>query len=512
MHGQTHTADKNMLRIGMGSETCSALGPSTCLTDAFTLSAVSVGRRRIGNVEVESCLPHSVTPPADAKAAKLELLLKSANNIVHEANNLRFNHPRPRKNCNQLSSTNGILLKRAAGSESNSRAASTLACVSREELRQRLIGYLRQELQSSQDYAVEPFRKKSMLGESELDYLTRRESAKLSVQMASQPPLIDILNLSSDEEIVELCIHSKEQSIAFQRSITTLDTNQLERVIKIVSSNLLKLCTDKLGNYVVQQLVRGSPELKNQFANLCLNRREFMKFAANEYSSRVMQVCVEICPLFRREVLKLVKQDFSRVVASSAPTFLLTVCFRYAQSESDILFPLVYLSKDKNHWLGTKFFKRILVSLATISSSTVLDRIYSCIEHLLTTQQLFSDKYSVFLALTLIQRGHLPTIYTVCKNISMNIALLLKMKHFKFFLASIVGNKVSSVAEVICSAVSRVSKNLDQDRYLNLFKIYAIVSTASTLQYSDVYPRVITLLANSMHVTKNSGNPTFHFN
>lgn len=363
------------------------------------------------------------------------------------------------------------------------------------------------KLKSSTEYCVKLLPSKHVNSQLEIKPISQRGSQmQLDNNSVEAKWLLHGLDFGDSSQVIELCVCSKEYSMAIQKYIDASSEIEMAKMLSAISSKLSTLSTDKFGNYVIQKLVAKSPELLSRFAKLTLTSNTFIRFASNEYSSRIMQVCAKISSPFCSKIFVLAQTNFAKVVGSSGSTFLLSACIKHSVSESEYLFVLDYLIENSQFWLGIKLFKRVLVSIISVCSDQTIDRVFTELEGLLDNPMIFKEKYSVLLLVSLLQRGHSPSVRIACRLVSSNNEELLRMKHFRFFFASVVESRISPVLDKIFES-TKVSIPLTiSDRQLSLFKGFLLCSSADTKQFMPLLPTLSKLLGHSAHKKFNANN------
>lgn len=262
------------------------------------------------------------------------------------------------------------------------------------------------------------------------------------------------VSLMKMEEIVEIAIGNKERALRLQELLRDSQESLLidSIVMKLIPA-VDSLCRHPLGNYLVQVLCKASQIMYHHVQNIC--RLNYARFLENEFSSRVIQSCIEINPLYRLEILSLFSKNMKLASKNSATVFVVSACIRACQNESEFSFFIEdFFSKPKD-WFTSRWSKRILVSLVDSCSPSTLHeiaaKIYSKVRYF---HLMLKDKYLTLVLLALLAREHKPTIRKLSFSLSRNILAYVNSRHFEFFLEKVnFKNRGSAVARAILEAL-----------------------------------------------------------
>lgn len=252
-------------------------------------------------------------------------------------------------------------------------------------------------------------------------------------QGSSQPEesMVNYYKELSSKDLLRHCTTSKQESVRVQQVVGQFSDSEVTEFIEKISPRLSRLCVHKYGNFVVQRLLPLSESFLKKMESMFMLR--FMKYSSNEYSSRVMQACVELSPGFRALVLQTCIKNLSVVATQSASTFLLGTAIKSSPEQYWKELAGEFASQPEK-WLSFKYTKRVLLNLARYArAQTTLDDVLKTLMHEGSLVHALQDKHSTQIVLALLEQLHPPTLKILKAVRSKLPEALLSAKYFSFF-------------------------------------------------------------------------------
>lgn len=324
------------------------------------------------------------------------------------------------------------------------------------------------------------------------ELLKEKSSAPKDAEMTEESSCMHLFNFSkmTRDDFIRLATEDKTESRALQAKIASADDHELNTFVTLVHNTLPELIVNAYGNYVVQQAVLRSNHLTEVVVAYCTENFELL--AANEYSSRVMQEIANVCKKFRLHVFDWFSKHLHLAIDSVPAVFLLTSALSasFDPEEFQALTSLVMSYNSESKIFKQKLYKRVLISFLENCSDTHFDAV--CSAYRVTSRPLvfLDDKFGALIMLTLIQRGHAPTLDCLCKLISFQMEALFCTKFFKFLFFKLAKENRSSKA----ATLARLNESLAKIPYHHLQKIleqkasatFFCFLVASTLNTNEV--------------------------
>ncbi len=158
--------------------------------------------------------------------------------------------------------------------------------------------------------------------EEEADPSKKQEGLCSQLEVARQLHLGlqpgDIAAAADHESIFRMCSESKERSLQVQALLQSMPQDQLEQFTGFLSTKLEVLLVDRFASYVVQHLIEVDAKTLAAVSRIVAG--DFLKFATNEYSSRLMQRIFALDPDFCKQVLLRVPGHFDEIISCFSRT------------------------------------------------------------------------------------------------------------------------------------------------------------------------------------------------
>lgn len=242
----------------------------------------------------------------------------------------------------------------------------------------------------------------------------------------------------TEENIMTLCTNSRRSSISLQQSLDLLDNASLETISNIFLRNLNVLLFDKYASYVLQRLVTKYPPFLSRLERFI--KQDFFELIHNEYSSRILQALIlhsTSFQIFTREKLRLNPEHLLQSIPS---VFLIATAIRInaQSSESDQYSFLVSLISSQPSMLDSKYYKRVLVSIAEVGHYPTLTQLYAELARHYTLMELLEDKYLTYILLMYIQRDHPSAVNDLLDLLKTRPQELFRSKFFGFLVTKMI--------------------------------------------------------------------------
>ena len=240
------------------------------------------------------------------------------------------------------------------------------------------------------------------------------------------------------EEFLSKTINSKISAAAFQ--VFLIKAPLPQGVIDLVELTAEILIWDKFGCHILRRVIAKSAKIRGQLVKLSLS--QYVDMAANEFSSRVMQVLAADDLEYAKSCISLFCENWKKVVVHASSNYLLSVCLKMVPNSSKAFLSVGKALLDRSSTLiESKYDKRILlVFLESCNDDDV--EIFS---HLLNFRSQFKqrceDKYMVYILRALLRRRHKPSIDALFKTLRENLADLLATKYIRMLFAEIFTEK-----------------------------------------------------------------------
>jgi hypothetical protein len=262
----------------------------------------------------------------------------------------------------------------------------------------------------------------------------------------------------SPEDLLEMTVQSKESSMIVQSYLKSQSKSKLNAAAGYLMKHLEQIILNKFGNYVIQFLVEIHKPSLEYTAKLTLFN--FVKYAENEYGSRIMQKLSTLSPHFCYNALRLFWKYFDHLIKNITGSILLSKLISAAPCEDDFGFVLGILETNKDY-LRKAYFNRMLSTLVSCCSEHMLDQVVAQIKNHIWV--LMNDKFGNYVLQIIVERGHefaTSMIKTICLK---NYNIILIRKYPKFLLIKI------TELDVTCQFCSEMMYNvINMEAYLVL--------------------------------------------
>ena len=263
---------------------------------------------------------------------------------------------------------------------------------------------------------------------------------------------------------------------------------------------------NKYANYTLQKLVVRNVPFRVRIEHYC--QAHFFRLANNEFSSRLLQTLIENSDNFRIYTLQACKRNLSRMIEKISCVFLIVAAIRATKCEDEYHFMFSVLMPSPKRWLGKKYYKRILVSILQTCSAKTLNKAYNLLEMSTNIISFFEEKYSTYILLAIIERGHKATVKKVCSMIQNNFNQLTRSKYFLLLASKLQSHTAKEVMACLYRAASKVenadSIDNEQDKSNGYVNSYVLALASNEHNYSlqqaywiDLHQRLTNSLSSS---------------
>ena len=263
-------------------------------------------------------------------------------------------------------------------------------------------------------------------------------------------------------DLLDMTVQSKESSMVVQSYLKCQSKAKLNAAAGFLMQHLDEIVLNKFGNYVIQYLVEIHKPSLEYTAKLTLFN--FVKYAENEYGSRIMQKLSTLSPHFCYNALRLFWKYFDHLIKNITGSILLSKLISAAPCEDDFGFVLGILETNKDY-LRKAYFNRMLSTLVSCCSEHMLDQVVAQIKNHIWV--LMNDKFGNYVLQIIVERGHVfatSLIKTICLK---NYNIILIRKYPKFLLIKITELDVSGQ---FCSEMIYNVVNMDAYLVLQIFE------------------------------------------
>ncbi len=273
----------------------------------------------------------------------------------------------------------------------------------------------------------------SIKGQCMSQLLNKKSSKRNDQSSILEEEDIDPSESYNSQELLEMALYSKESSIKVQSYMRSLDNAQFNHYASYLCKNIDILILNKFGNYVVQFLAEAHRPTRETVSHMTLN--SFVKFAENEYGSRIMQKLCTISPEYCFKALNLFHKNFDRLIRNITGSILLSKLISASPKEQDYLFAIKILEQNKEY-LRKAYFNRMLSTLVSCCSEQTLQLVVSLIKNHIWI--LMNDKFGNYVLQILIERGNTAGTNLIKSACLKNANVILTRKYPKFLLIKIV--------------------------------------------------------------------------
>ena len=252
------------------------------------------------------------------------------------------------------------------------------------------------------------------------------------------------------EDLLEMTVQSKDSSMVVQSYLKNQSKSKLNAAAGYLMKHLDEIILNKFGNYVIQFLVEIHKPSLEYTAKLTLYN--FVKYAENEYGSRIMQKLSTLSPHFCYNALRLFWKYFDHLIKNITGSILLSKLISAAPCEEDFGFVLSILDTNKDY-LRKAYFNRMLSTLVSCCSEQMLDQVVE-----LTTGHiwdLMNDKFGNCMLQTYYRRSHVRGIQLIEESAADNYEEFLTRRYPKIMLINLMSeNRAERIVESICRSLT----------------------------------------------------------
>lgn len=268
---------------------------------------------------------------------------------------------------------------------------------------------------------------------------------------------------ATKEQIFEVCIGSRDQSIMLQNFIQVCDDECIRRLSLQVLGSLELLVFDKYGCYVIKSLLTRSRELPMNLNVLC--RKQFDMMVDHEFSSRVMQKLIEISPEFRSYAMNKFKKDIARYTSSVSSRFLVSTGIFFSTSDEERDVVTGFLKLKKANWLHNRLFKKVMVSYLEVCPNDKLHLIYHLLNLNNKLVNFLQEKQSTFILVKFLERRFTHMSEDLLKLVSERPTSAVKSKFFGFFIGKLL---LSPAARSTLGQIGTLLRSISSIDHVNL--------------------------------------------
>jgi len=350
----------------------------------------------------------------------------------HSEDNLRFNRSAKIGSGRRWPELSNGPLARVAKQESRPASIGTSASANFTTRKKALIDHMWAKVVDS-----------SRWGNQAMKRLVEHQSQKNKVQdFCDFGQSIDLnkidFSLLTPLEMMRLACDDKQVSLAFQEYIVNCSqnicTNYILPGLLPVYHSLMTHC---IGNYAVQKLLIRSIEFRAFVSSYATDN--FKALSSNEFSSRCLQVLVEIDSGFRLMALRKFEADLDGYLSRITAVFILVSAIKHSKSFAEIQFVQRVLRSYPTRYVNSKSFKRVLITYCEICPQKELDSIFTTVRS--TTKfkgDLLCEKYTSFFYMVLLERGHSKS-WSVLSNLAMeSLDALYNSNYFLFVVSKLI--------------------------------------------------------------------------
>lgn len=265
------------------------------------------------------------------------------------------------------------------------------------------------------------------------------------------------------EQIFEVCVGSRDQSIMLQNFIQICDEECIKRLTHQVLGSLEQLVFDRYGCYVIKSLLTRSLDLPSHLNVLC--RRQFDMMVDHEFSSRVMQKLIEISAEFRSYAMSRFKKDIGRYTLSVSSRFLVSTGIYFSTSDDERDVVTGFLKSKKANWLHNRLFKKVMVSYLEVCPEDKLRLIYHLLNLNSKLVNFLQEKQSTFILVKFLERGFAQMSEDLLKLVSEKPTSAVKSKFFGFFIGKLL---LSPAARSILGKIGSLLRSISSIDHLAL--------------------------------------------
>lgn len=228
--------------------------------------------------------------------------------------------------------------------------------------------------------------------------------------------------------LLSYCEGTKDLNVAFQHYIMNATPETIEIIRHKVIEEFDLLIFNKHGNYLLQRLVQKDDACCQMILRICINN--FETFAGNEYSSRVMQVLIEVHPGFRTFVHSFFNKNIAFSYSKICVTFLLLIALRHSETSACFRYVYDHLKRDPGLY-QYKLFKRVLIGYFQFADYSMIGEMWTLILTIEPFESFFDKKFSSLTLLMVIRRDHQDAIKQISWYLLTRFPKIIKRKYSK---------------------------------------------------------------------------------
>ena len=291
-------------------------------------------------------------------------------------------------------------------------------------------------------------------------------------------------------DLLDMTVQSKESSMVVQSYLKCQSKAKLNAAAGFLMQHLDEIVLNKFGNYVIQYLVEIHKPSLEYTAKLTLFN--FVKYAENEYGSRIMQKLSTLSPHFCYNALRLFWKYFDHLIKNITGSILLSKLISAAPCEDDFGFVLGILETNKDY-LRKAYFNRMLSTLVSCCSEAVLNRTYAKVKDHFWL--LMNDKFGNYTLQVFLERNHSEAVKLLLQTCLKHHESLLVKKYPKFlliklielggyeaFLRSLVNRLVGGGLPTLVAVFEKKESSYLFALIVSRFRAECIIKTCSKLQ------------------------------
>lgn len=268
----------------------------------------------------------------------------------------------------------------------------------------------------------------------------------------------DVLSSPESLDLLQLCTHSKELSIAFQKFLDESSQSYIEQVATLIAPLYGQLISDKIGSYMLIKMIQISEVAEATLMSYC--RTNFQMLISNEYTSRVAQQLIELNHDFRQFSIWYFENNFELCLSKLPAVFLIISCIKKCDRSSQVNFVIRALKKNPT-LMSLRMYQKVLFTFAKIATQKDLLEVSRLLNIEKNYKQYFNDKFSVHIIHALLDRGVAPVATSLHKLIDNECERLFTSRFFKLLLLKIYISKPSGFPRSIISRVANKLLTMD---------------------------------------------------
>lgn len=307
-------------------------------------------------------------------------------------------------------------------------------------------------------------------------------------KLKSKPPLSGpqyalfqqiVSTFESRSRLLTYCVGSKDLNVAFQHYIMNTQPEILAFIRQKAVQELDSLMFHKHGNYLIQRLIQRDKISCHTIFKVCMDN--FRQFGENEYSSRIMQVLIEVHPGFRAYVHTYFSSNIAFSYSKICVTFLLLIAMRHSDTSQEFQYVYDHLKRDPGLY-EFKLFKRVLIGYFQFADYSMIGNMWSLILTIEPFEAYFDKKFSSLILLMVIRRNYEVALKQIAWYFSSRFSEIIKRKYSKVVAEKFLQPKYMNFRQLLCTALTVMKeeelKNIQTGSEEN-FNFYLYLTIAS---------------------------------